>query len=313
ENGKNKERTGGGETASASSAWQGKGMEYRYLYRIAGIGILIRTSFPICQDCAMAPFEETEGEAEARLEYQIERAKVSRPEGEMIWKGRGLEVYRSEAGIRQLFVMNRGGREFLALLGRGESPGKYRLWADEGYCEMFEEEGKLYSYLGMEQGLAENEAFYLHASVVQWKGRTILFTAPSGTGKSTQASLWEKYRKAEILNGDRAIVRKEKEGYSAYGSPFAGSSGIYRNEGAPVWGIAVLRQGKENRIERLEPGEAVKYLLSETMVSAWDDDFMRKLLGILTEAATCVPVYAFSCRPDESAVEALEDILKSSH
>ncbi|WP_370839368.1 hypothetical protein [Intestinibacter bartlettii] len=58
--------------------------------------------------------------------------------------------------------------------------------------------------MNIEQVLNAFNAFYTctaHSLIGKDKG--ILFSAPSGTGKSTQADLWEKYENAEIINGDR--------------------------------------------------------------------------------------------------------------
>ena len=81
----------------------------------------------------------------------------------------------------------------------------------------------------IEQVLNSYNTFLLHSSFIKWKDKAILFTAPSGTGKSTQADLWEKYENAEIINGDRSGIRKMDGKWTAYGLPIAGSSGIYKN------------------------------------------------------------------------------------
>lgn len=285
-------------------------MEYRYIYRIADIKVLIKSQFPMSIDRGMQPFLEQEGKESAALVYKVQQGEVHRPVGAVpVWIQKNVEVYRSKTGTTQIFRMMRGKRECLAALDKESSQGQYVLQADEGFCEMFRMEGKVYFYLGMEHVLAEYKAFYLHASLVRWEESAILFTAPSGMGKSTQAQLWEKYRGAEILNGDRAIVRKGEEWYQAYGSPYAGSSSLYKNASARIRGIVVLGQSKVNRIKRLNPGAAMKYLLSQSMVCAWDDDFMKRLLSILADIAEQVPVYHFWCRPDESAIEVLEKIL----
>ena len=96
--------------------------------------------------------------------------------------------------------------------------------------------------------LIDYNAMILHSSLVDFSGNGIVFTAPSGTGKSTQADLWKKFKGAEILNGDRTIIRKNAN-YEAYGSPYAGSSGIYKNKFVNLKAIVVLRQADENRIQ----------------------------------------------------------------
>ena len=105
-------------------------------------------------------------------------------------------------------------------------------------------------------------------------------------------------------------VRKDKNGcWQAYGLPYAGSSGIYRNEKAPVSAIIVLRQAYENRIQRLGMLEIIQKLYPETTVHQWESVFVEKALTLLTELAGEVPVYLLECRPDKDAVEAVKYVL----
>lgn len=47
----------------------------------------------------------------------------------------------------------------------------------------------------------------LHSAyIVTRGGEGILFSGPSGIGKSTQAALWERFAGARTVNGDRALV-----------------------------------------------------------------------------------------------------------
>lgn len=149
------------------------------------------------------------------------------------------------------------------------------------------------------------DAVILHSAVVNYRSQGILFTAPSGTGKSTQADLWETYRGAEIINGDRGIIRRTCAGYYAFGSPYAGSSGIYKNEQVKVSAVVVLRQAEENRIFRLDKKAAYIYLISEISVSEWDKETVEGQAQWLEKFIDCVPVYLLECRPDREAVEVL--------
>lgn len=164
--------------------------------------------------------------------------------------------------------------------------------------------------IGMETVFLQFNALMLHASFVRWKNQGILFTAPSGTGKSTQAGLWEEYEHAEIINGDRAGLRLHDGYWEGYGLPYAGSSGIYRNESAPVKAIIVLRQAMENKLCLLHPGEAIKHLYPETAVHRWDKSFTEKAVDLLNSLTAMVPVYLLGCRPDQGAVELLKNTLK---
>lgn len=163
--------------------------------------------------------------------------------------------------------------------------------------------------IGIENLLTKQKALLLHASLIRWKGKAILFSAPTGTGKSTQADLWVKYEGAEILNGDRAGLRRLNNQWEAYGLPIAGSSMVYRNEAAPVKGIIVLRQALQNKMHLLHPAEAFGYLYSEVTVHQWNRLFVERVTDLLTSLLKEIPVYLLECRPDEAAVFIVKRVL----
>ena len=167
----------------------------------------------------------------------------------------------------------------------------------------------LINLLGLEQIFLRHDALILHASFIRWQGRGILFSAPSGTGKSTQAGLWAKYMGADILNGDRAGIRQIEGQWRAYGLPYAGTSGIYRDEFAPISAIVILRQGPENVIRSMKMGEALRALLPEFSLLRWDGEFMNRAMDICAELLAGVPAYLLECRPDRGAVELLRDTI----
>lgn len=122
--------------------------------------------------------------------------------------------------------------------------------------------------IGLEALLHQNQGLLLHASFIRWQGSGILFSAPSGTGKSTQANLWVQHQGAEVINGDRAALRQVGGRWQAFGLPYAGSSGVYRNESVPISALVVLRQGKENRLRSLTRGEAFARLFQRLPFTA---------------------------------------------
>ena len=159
--------------------------------------------------------------------------------------------------------------------------------------------------------LTHLQVFNLHSSLVQRReGDAILFTAPSGTGKSTQADLWAKYAGADILNGDRSMLRRVDGRWTAFGSPFAGTSGIYRNESAPVRALVVLRQAPENTIRRLPLAEAFRAIYSESVLPRWHTEAHQRVISLVTEIVSEVPVYLLACTPDERPVTLLRNTLE---
>lgn len=163
--------------------------------------------------------------------------------------------------------------------------------------------------MAIERVMLFNNIFQLHASIVQKNGKGILFTAPSGTGKSTQAELWEKYENAMIINGDKAMIRKTDETFLACGSPYAGTSKIYKDISVPICSIIVLSQAAENKLERLPKAEAFRKIYKEAAVNAWNAEFLTRLTDLIHELISVVPVYHLACRPDIGAVEILKNEL----
>ncbi|MBQ4573078.1 MAG: hypothetical protein IJA80_07355 [Clostridia bacterium] len=204
----------------------------------------------------------------------------------------------------------------------------YRNHGKEGYfaCRIFDGEsyrvqvleehrgklwnGVIFNLLGFEEIIAKRNGVVLHASVVLKNGKMILFTAPCGTGKSTQADLWEKYADAEIVNGDKALVSLKDGTIFAGGLPFSGSSDICRNIYAPLAAVVCLGQAKENLIRKISVREALVALLQGNYRSGITDESSQKTIDILENLCSTVPVYRLDCLPDKTAVECLEKELR---
>lgn len=162
---------------------------------------------------------------------------------------------------------------------------------------------------GIFRVLAEHGGVVLHSSyVLTQQGEAVLFSAPSGTGKSTQAELWRKFAGARVINGDRALI-KAKNGATANGILFSGTSGISENVTAPLRAIVLLRQSEKNEIRVASGKEAFMRLLPQCSYYPDEEENLRLVTGILAEVISAVPVYDFGCVPGESAVAALNEVL----
>lgn len=162
---------------------------------------------------------------------------------------------------------------------------------------------------GIFRMLAEHGGVVLHSSyIITQRGEALLFSAPSGTGKSTQAELWRSYAGAKVINGDRALVKAEN-GVTANGILFSGTSGISENVTAPLRAIVLLRQSEKNEIRSVFGKEAFMRLLPQCSYYPDEEENLRIVTGILAEIISAVPVYDFGCVPDESAVSALSEVL----
>lgn len=165
----------------------------------------------------------------------------------------------------------------------------------------------------LESLLLARERAILHSSVIAVDGQAILFTAPSGTGKSTQAELWRRYRDAEILNGDRVLLRFANGKPFACGLPFAGTSGICKDFELPIRAVVVLNRANENRLERMHPTEAVRALTSQISLHKWHAQDIPNAVDLSLRLTECLPFYRLACVPEKSAVECLEAAIKGAN
>lgn len=162
--------------------------------------------------------------------------------------------------------------------------------------------------IALPQVLLHWSSLVFHAACVGWRGGAMLFAAPSGTGKSTQAALWERCRGAEIINGDKAAVRLDGTPM-AHSVPFCGTSGICRSVSLPLRCVVLPAQDRTNRVCRLSAAEALPLLgcnlFADQLIS---EEWLQARL-LLLELAAAVPVYRLYCTPDERAVDALATAL----
>ncbi len=144
--------------------------------------------------------------------------------------------------------------------------------------------------------LLKFDGFMLHSSAVEVDGRAYLFSAPSGTGKSTHTEQWLKLfgDKAQIINDDKPAIRIENEKIYAYGTPWSGKSDLNVNGGFPMGGICVLERSETNFIEPLDESTAVFSILNQTLRPS-DPQNMSMLLDLLDKVIKAVPVWRMGC------------------
>ena len=151
--------------------------------------------------------------------------------------------------------------------------------------------------------LKNHQGFFFHCSSLEYDNKAFLFTAPSGTGKSTHAKLWQQHfgSKVTMINDDKPIIKRENGKFYIYGTPWQGKSNIGNNIKVPVHAICILSQGKENVIEKIDPITALTYFMEQTERPK-DKESMEKLMDLLGDFIIQIPVYKMSCNISEEAV-----------
>lgn len=161
--------------------------------------------------------------------------------------------------------------------------------------------------LALERYLIRDNSIILHsASILTDKG-AVLFSAPSGTGKSTQAALWQKYRGVKVLNGDRNILHRDENGtWRVLGIPFCGTSGIYTNMDVPLRAIVRLEQAKTDVIYKRSFRQIFSHLYQETTVNGWNDQYVHTAMDLCEALAVETKHPLLACTKCETAVSCLE-------
>lgn len=164
---------------------------------------------------------------------------------------------------------------------------------------------KILRVLPMRAVFAHFRTLFLHASQVAVAGTGIVFAAPSGTGKTTQAKLWHDHMKAELICNDRTLLRRKDDSWNTYGYPIDGSEPVRSGRINKLGCIVLLRQGKNNCVTKIRTGRAVKFLMEQTVLDCWNAEARTEAAGLLLELVGTIPVYEQVCTPDFAAAEEL--------
>lgn len=180
------------------------------------------------------------------------------------------------------------------------------------FKDKFSSDTFFWSLFALEKHMIQNSSVILHCNYIIYKNHAILFSGPSGIGKSTQGDLWKQYRDTSIINGDRGLILKEDDKWYADGWPVCGSSEICLNKKTPLGAIVFLKQGKDNKISIIDKKSAIKQLIGQITINYWNKDFVNKAISIAENVCDEVNIYELTCTPDIRAIETLEEMLKEN-
>jgi len=145
----------------------------------------------------------------------------------------------------------------------------------------------------------------LHGSAIAYHNQGIVFSAPSGTGKSTHTGLWmDKFGKdVTIINDDKPAIRFYDGVPFLMGTPWSGKTDLNTNTKAPLKAIVFIERATANSIKRLNVAESVYYLTSQTVRPYYDANIGKKTLDVIEKLIQTTPIYQLSCNISEEAVQ----------
>lgn len=156
------------------------------------------------------------------------------------------------------------------------------------------------------------DAFFFHCSAIAVDNKAIMFTARSGTGKSTHRNLWMKNfgDRVKIINDDKPVIRKIDGKFYVYGTPWRGKEALGNNIRVPAEALCFLSRSETNYIGDIPTAEVIARALNQT-VRPKDAKLMGNLLDLLDGFLQQVKCYDLRVNmEDEAAIVAYNKIIK---
>lgn len=157
----------------------------------------------------------------------------------------------------------------------------------------------IYAFAG-----AYKQTLLIHASLVRNNNFGYAFIAKSGTGKSTQVSMWLRHIEgSDLMNDDNPIIRNIDNEFWIFGSPWSGKTPCYRNVKARLGAITRIDRATTNSVDKLPPIQAFASLLPSCSSMKWDSDIYNAVCDTITKIVETTGIYTLHCLPNKEAAE----------
>lgn len=156
-------------------------------------------------------------------------------------------------------------------------------------------------YRKIADALLMRDVLLFHGSVMACGGKAYLFTAPSGTGKTTHCRLWlSEIEGSYVLNGDKPLLRVESDRILACGTPWQGKEKLGRNEILPLSAVCILSRDTKNHIEAVSFHDAMPALFSQSNRPR-RPEAIRKTLELIDRLGRHTRLYSLGCNTEPEA------------
>lgn len=151
----------------------------------------------------------------------------------------------------------------------------------------------------------------VHSSSLIYEDKAYLFSASSGTGKTTHTNMWVERYGVEILDGDVTAICIENGEPIAYGLPWCGTSNRYLNKRVLLGGIIFLTRDCHNSVSKLTPFEAILRLTARSFTPTWTKELISINLSIAESLVAKTHCCLLNCLPNQEAVDTMKDYIDS--
>ena len=157
-------------------------------------------------------------------------------------------------------------------------------------------------YRKISEYLPKKGSFLFHASALSVDGQAYVFTAESGTGKSTHARLWRQNfgDRVTMVNDDKPIITVKDGKTYVSGTPWSGKHRLSTDITVPVKAICFLRRGRENVITKTDKNTVFEKLWTQTYKPA-DKEALTDTVRLISEVMKTVDFYDLQCNMEPEA------------
>ncbi len=256
-------------------------------------------------------------DATAPIQLQMKSHVVDEivpPEGEPLFSVHQRLGLRLPDGDLVHYRLSSDEKRVIQLTRHSPDASQAEMWCafgreDQAYATEYE-----YAYTGFHfaHRLSALGGAVLHGSAIAYRGEGIVFSAPSGTGKSTHTSFWKERFGEDVIfvNDDKPALRfPAGERPMMYGTPWSGKTDLNTNLAVPLKAIVFLQRGAENSIRRLSFPESMFHLSEELVRPYTDEQVGARLVDRMIELAQGTPIYLLTCTKDPAAADYCRDAL----
>lgn len=159
-------------------------------------------------------------------------------------------------------------------------------------------------YRKIAERMLDYDTMLFHGSAISVDGEGFLFTAKSGTGKSTHTRLWREAfgDRAVMVNDDKPLLRVTEDQVLVCGTPWDGKHRISTNTCIPLKGICILNRAEDNHIAPVTMADALPLLLQQSYRPS-NSVGMMKLLALLEKVSKRTGLYSLGCNMEPEAAQ----------
>lgn len=250
-------------------------------------------------------FESTFEEVDLYYTFHTDR-QPHLPNIPPIYQKPDILVFRQPSGLESRLLILPDGQAAYAYLEETDS-NHMEIYFNPAYTSLLSADTIFHSMLALEKHLVLQNSFVFHCSYLDFEGKAILFSGPSGIGKTTHTNLWCQYlpNRAKVLNGDKCLLSREGNTFYANGWPICGSSGICYNERREVRAVVLLQQAPENRLIEEKKILTFRRVLEQLTVNYWNREFTDAAMTFADSLVSTLPCFTYGCNISREAVDTL--------